>query len=353
MLQLMLKGMGRPPLKSVADLAGVSEPTVSRVLNGRPGVAPTTRSRVVAALGELGYDEVPEPTRARRNAIGLVCGEFNNPVFPTLAHHLSMQFGRHGLLTTVAITDPQLTPEERCISELVDCAADGLVLIGGRHAEVEHDLRLYEELLDEEVPLVLVNGRATSLATPQVYCDEGAGAAKAVRHLVDLGHRRIGCLLGSRRFIPSRRLVNGYRSAMAAASLEEPAGAIVETPFTLEGGRAGATRLLHQGITAILAGNDLMALGAVQAATRAGLDVPADVSIIGYDGTDLMAMTDPPLTTLRQPFEDMAALVVDALLSEIDGSRRFREHFIFEPALVARGTTGARKAVAVTSSPGT
>ena len=341
--------MDRPPLKSVAKLAGVSEPTVSRVLNGRPGVAATTRNRVVAALGELGFDEVPEPSRSRRNAIGIVCGEFNNPVFPTLIHHLSMQFGRHGLLTTVAITDPQLNPEERCISELVDCAADGLVLIGGRHAEVEHDLRLYETLVDDEVPVVLVNGRVTPLAVPQVYCDEGAGAVKAVGHLADLGHRRIGCLVGSHRYIPTRRLVNGYRTAMAAATLEEPAGAIVETPFTVEGGRAGATRLLQQGITGILAGNDLMALGAVQAATRAGVNVPADVSIIGYDGTDLTAMTHPPLTTLRQPFEDMAALVVDALLSEIDGSRRFREPYVFEPMLVARETTGAWNQVATTA----
>lgn len=335
--------MGRPPLRSVADLAGVSEPTVSRVLNGRPGVAAETRARVLAALGRLGYREVPEPQPSRRNTIGLVTGELTNPVFPTIAHHVATQLGRHGFLTTVALAEPQLTPEERCIAELVDNAVDGLVLVGGRHAEVDHGLQLYQDLLDEGTPLVLVNGGATALDTPHVYCDEGAGARQAVGHLVELGHERIGCLLGTERYVPTHRFVSGYRSAMAAAALAEPADAIVETLFTLEGGRAGATRLLQQGITGIIAGNDLMALGSIQAATRLGLDVPADVSVVGYDGTDMTGLTNPPLTTLRQPFEDMAQLVVDALLSEIDGSRRFRDHYVFEPHLVARETTAAHR----------
>ena len=335
--------MGRPPLKSVADLAGVSEPTVSRVLNGRPGVASATRQRVVEALDRLGFRDVPEPRRSRRNAIGLVCGEFTNPVFPTLVHHLSTQLGRHGLLAIVAVTDPQLVPEERCIAELVDANVDGLVLLGGRHAEVDHDLGLYQRLLDEGLPLVLVNGGATSLDTPQIYCDEGAGAVKAVAHLAELGHTSIGCVLGSWRYVPTHRIAGGYRAALETAALEEPLDAIVETSFTLEGGRAGATRLLRRGITGILAGNDLMALGAIQAATRAGLAVPGDVSVVGYDGTDLTDMTNPPLTTLRQPFEDMAVLVVDALLSEIDGSHRYRDHYVFEPQLVARETTAAHR----------
>jgi alanine racemase len=338
----MLKAMGRPPLKTVAGLAGVSEPTVSRVLNARPGVAAETRARVVDALGQLGYD-APELAPARRNTIGVVTGELTNPVFPTIAHHLAAELGKHGFLTTVALADQQLTPEERCVAELLDNSVDGLVLVGGRHAEVDHGLELYQELLDEGMPFVLVNGRATTLETPQVYCDEGAGARQAVAHLVELGHQRIGCLLGTERFVPTHRFVSGYRTAMAAAALQEPDDAIVETLFTLEGGRAGATRLLQRGITGIIAGNDLMALGSIHAATRAGLDVPAEVSVVGYDGTDLTALTNPPLTTLRQPFEDMAQLVVDALLSEIDGSRRFRDLYVFEPQLVARETTAARR----------
>jgi DNA-binding LacI/PurR family transcriptional regulator len=335
----ILSFVARPPLKDVASLAGVSEPTVSRVLNGRLGVAPATRARVVDALHELGYHGVvPEPRPESRNTIGVVCGEFLNPIFATFTHHISADLGRRGYLTTVAVTDRELIPEERCVAELVDANVDGIVFIAGHHAEVDGTLDHYRELVDGGTPVVLVNGRATDLPVPHVRCDEEAGARKAVTHLLRLGHRRIGCLLGSQRYIPTRRFIDGYRHTLASHGVDEPDDAIVDAPFTLEGGRAGATRLLDRGFTAMICGNDLMALGAVvAAATTTGS--PSDVSVVGYDGTEFTTHTNPPLTTLRQPFEDMARLVSDALVSEIDGTRRFRDHFVFEPQLLSREST--------------
>ena len=325
--------MGRPPLKHVAELAGVSEPTVSRVLNGRPGVAARTRERVIDALGSLGFDAVPDQQPARRGVVGLITGEFLNPVFATFAHHISTDLGRKGYLTTIAVTDTDLAPEERCIAELTATGVDGIVFIGGRHSEVAGDLTHYRELADGGMPLVLVNGSATDLPVPHVRCDEEAGARKGVAQLLKLGHTRIGCLLGSPRLIPTIRFVDGWRRTLADAGIAEPEDAVVETAFTLEGGRAGATRLLDRGITAMIAGNDLMALGAV----LAGGD--REVSVVGYDGTDFTAYTAPPLTTLRQPFEDMAQLITDAIASEIDGSASFRDHYVFEPQLVSREST--------------
>jgi DNA-binding LacI/PurR family transcriptional regulator len=332
--------MDRPPLKQVAALAGVSEPTVSRVLNGREGVGSATRERVIAALGSLGFHEVPEPRPPRRDVIGLVCGEFLNPVFPTFVHHISTELARRSYLTSIMVTDRDLAPEDRCVRELEQSGVDGLVFIAGLHAEVDGDLGHYRRLHDQGTPIVLVNGAATDLDVPHVRCDEGAGACQAVSHLVKLGHTRIGCLLGSSRYVPTTRFIAGYREMMARHGLPEPDDAIVETAFTLEGGRAGATRLLDAGITAMIAGNDLMALGAVLASrVRSG----SPVSVIGYDGTDMTQVTDPPLTTLRQPFEDMAQLIVDAILSEVDGSQRYRDQYVFEPQLVARGTTHSHR----------
>lgn len=328
--------MERPPLKQVAALAGVSEPTVSRVLNGREGVRASTRDRVIGALHTLGFDEVPEPRPARRGVIGVVCGEFLNPVFATFVHHISTEFARRGYLTSIVVTDRDLAPEERCVRELEQTAVDGIIFVAGHHAEIDGDLDLYRRLQADATPIVLVNGTATDIDVPHVRCDEGAGARQAVSHLIKLGHTRIGCLLGSSRYVPTTRFIDGYRETIAAHGLPEPDDAIVETAFTLEGGRAGATRLLDNGITAMIAGNDLMALGAVLA-SKLRNDPP--VSVVGYDGTDMTQVTDPPLTTLRQPFEDMAQLIVDAMLSEVDGTHRFRDHYVFEPQLVARGTT--------------
>lgn len=332
--------MARPPLKQVAALAGVSEPTVSRVLNGREGVRPATRERVVGALRSLGFDDVPAPGPPRRGVIGLVCGEFLNPVFPTFVHHVSTELARRSHLTSIVVTDRDLAPEERCVRELEQAGVDGFVFVAGHHAEIDGDLGHYRDLQAAGTPFVLVNGAATDLDVPHVRCDEGAGARQAVSHLVKLGHTRIGCLLGSSRYIPTARFVAGYRDTMARHGLPEPEDAIVETAFTLEGGRAGATRLLDNGITAMIAGNDLMALGAVLASR--GRDAPP-VSVIGYDGTDMTQVTDPPLTTLRQPFEDMAQLIVDAVLSEVDGTARYRDHYVFEPQLVARATTHSHR----------
>lgn len=332
----------RPPLKDVAALSGVSEPTVSRVLNGREGVAVSTRDRVVEALRSLGYDDVPEPRRTRTGVIGLVCGEFQNPVFAAFVNQISTELGRKGHLTTVSVTDPDLAPEERCIDELVRCGVDGIIFLGGRHSHVNGDRTHYRSLADAGVPIAFLNGDDTGIDAPHVWCDEGAGARKAVQHLIRLGHTRIGCLLGSPRYVPTARFVSGYRAVLAEHGLPEPDGAIVDVTFTLEGGRAGANRLLDRGITAMIAGNDLMALGAILAASSHPR--VHEVSVVGYDGTEFTAFTDPPLTTLRQPFSEMAQLITDAIISEADGSHRFRDHYVFEPELVVRSSTHAASA---------
>lgn len=333
--------MPRPPLKEVAALARVSEPTVSRVLNGRSGVADSTRARVIAALNDLGYAEVPEPSARRRNVVGVVAGDLLNPVFPTFLHYLAQALGRRGHLATVTVVDEHLNPEERCVEELCVNRVDGIVFIGGRHAEVDGDLSMYRRLVESRMAVVLVNGAETGLTVPHIRCDEGQGADKAIGHLLGLGHQRIGCVLGSERFIPSRRMKAAYRTRLAAAGLTpDDDDVIVSASFTLEEARAAASRLLARQVTAILVGNDLMALGAIQAATVAGLRVPEDLSVVGYDGTAVAGLTHPALTTLRQPFENMAKLIVDAAVGQIDGAPGFCDSFVFEPQLVVRASTG-------------
>lgn len=341
-------GVTRPPLREIAALASVSEPTVSRVLNGRPGVAEATRKRVVDALREQGYHEVPEPRAVRRNVIGVVCGEFLNPVFPTFVHHISTALAKRGYLTNVVVTDPDLCTEDRCVRELVASGVDGAIFIGGHHAEVDGDLSVYAEAAEADVPIVLVNGTATSLHVPHVFCDEEAGAFAAVSHLVGLGHTRIGCLLGSSIYIPTSRMIAGYRHALSDNDITEPDGAILDVAFTLEGGKSGASRLIQNGFTALIAGNDLMALGALRAADDRGRG-RSDLSVVGYDGTDWTSITSAELTTLRQPFIDMAQHIATAIISEVAGEHRFRGHYVFEPELIVRGSTQPLRA-AITAS---
>ncbi|MEM9563511.1 MAG: LacI family DNA-binding transcriptional regulator [Actinomycetota bacterium] len=330
----------RPPLRDVAALAHVSEPTVSRVLNGRSGVANATRTRVLAALAELGYTDVPEPGRVRRGAVGIVSPELTNPVFPRLIHEIAEHLAHHGTVATVGVASTGLADEARYLAEFADTAVDGLVLIGGSHALQPVDLEPYTRLIGEKAPLVLVNGAPVDLPVPQIRCDEARAAERATDHLVSLGHERIGCLLGPARYHATTRFIDGFERAAGRHGLATGPDHVAESVFTREGGRAGATRLLDRGMTAVICGNDLMALGAVAAARAEGLSVPQDFSVVGYDGTDFTATSDPPLTTLRQPFAQMGALVADAVAAEIDGSDRFRDSYVFTPELLARNTTG-------------
>lgn len=340
--------MRRPPLRTVARLAGVSEPTVSRVLNGRLGVATETRQRVVDVLVSMGFTDIPEPHAARRNTVGIVVGELTNPVYPTLVHHLARRLGARGLLASAAVVDDQLCPEERCIDEFLATGVDAMVIIGGRHAEVDGPLHHYRSVISARVPLVFVNGRATDLPVAHVRCDEGAGARAGIEHLVALGHTRVGAVLGSSRFVPVPRMADAARSTLRALGVEPDDDLMVETAFTYEAAHRATAELLRRGATALITSNDLMALGAVAAAGDAGYRVPGDVSVIGYDGCELSALSTPRLTTLRQPFEEMARVIVDA----VQRPRDTAEHVVFEPELVVRDSTGPAPAMAGAASAG-
>ncbi|MEM9132649.1 MAG: LacI family DNA-binding transcriptional regulator [Actinomycetota bacterium] len=331
----------RPPLRDVAALAGVSEPTVSRVLNGRDGVAARTRDRVLAALAELGFDTDTAVDAARLHRVGIVTGELTNPVFPKLANAISERLARHDYVATIAVDTTELHNEDRYVRDYLEMGVDGFVFVAGAHAADAPQTALYDELLLQGVPFVLVNGGPTGLPVPHVWCDETIAAERSVQHLVSLGHRSIGCVLGPGRYLSTARFTAGYERAMIDIGPEEGRLGTIETRFSFEGGRAGAIRMINAGATGIVCANDLMAMGAVEAARSLGLDVPTDVSVIGFDGTDFTATTNPPLTTMRQPFDEMGDLVADALLSEIAGVHRFRDHYVFAPDLVSRRSAGA------------
>jgi DNA-binding LacI/PurR family transcriptional regulator len=165
----------------------------------------------------------------------------------------------------------------------------------------------------------------------------------AVTHLAALGHRRIGLAMGPERFVPVQRKVEGFLAAMAerlGTGADETRTYIEHSLFTLEGGQAAAGALLDRGCTALVCASDLMALGAVRAARQRGLDVPGDVSVTGFDDSPLIAFTDPPLTTIRQPVTSMGQAAVRALLEEIAGTPAPHSEFVFHPELVVRGSTG-------------
>lgn len=238
---------------------------------------------------------------------------------------------------------PGGSTEDELVEALVERGVRGIVFLSGLHADVTADPERYARLLGQGVPYVLVNGFNPAIAGPYISPDERASARIAVQHLVELGHQRIGLAVGPNRFVPVHRKVEGFVEALGGllGLGEEQAGEYVRhTLFSVEGGHAAAGALLDKGCTGIVCGSDLMALGAVRAVRERGLTVPGDVSVVGYDDSPLIAFTDPPLTTVRQPVEAMGAAAVNALLEEIGGNPVQRSEFVFQTELVVRGSTG-------------
>jgi alanine racemase len=326
----------RARLADIAQQAEVSEATVSRVLNDRPGVAAETRQAVLTALDVLGYER---PARLRkRNAglVGLVVPELDNPIFPAFAQTIESSLTQHGFTPVLCTQAPGGVPEDEYVEMLLDRQVSGIIFVSGLHADSTADQERYRKLITRPLPIVLVNGYAEGVEAPFISCDDRTAGELAVAHLAALGHRKIGLITGPERFYPVKRKIEGYRAAMARLGLTE---LISLAWFSVEGGDAAANRLLEKGVTGFVCGSDLMALGAIRAARQRGLQVPEDVSIVGYDDSPLIAFTDPPLTTLRQPVRAMAVAAVRALVDEIKGHAAPHSEYIFRPELVVRGST--------------
>ncbi len=326
----------------------MSEATVSRVLNDRPGVSAETRQAVLTALDVLGYER---PTKLRKRSaglVGLVVPELDNPIFPAFAQIIESALAQQGYTPVLCTQTAGGVTEDEYVEMLLDRQVAGIVFVSGLHADTTADPDRYRKLLTRPLPIVLVNGYMEGLEAPFVSVDERAAADAAVAHLVALGHERIGLISGPGRYLPVQRKISGYRDAMRrllGLSDRDMDELIALSPlFGVEGGEASTGRLLDRGATAVVCGSDLMALGAIRSARQHGLRVPDDVSIVGFDDSSLMAFTDPPLTTLRQPVRAMALAAARALIDEILGHPAPHSEYVFRPELVVRGSTAvARK----------
>lgn len=324
-----------PRLADVAVKAGVSEATVSRVLNDKAGVSPATRQAVLAALDILGYERPPRLQQRSAGLVGLILPELDNPIFPAFAQVVEQGLSMAGFTAVLCTQVPGGMTEDAVTDVLTDRGVSGIVFVSGLHADSTADVERYNRLAARRLPIILINGYQPGIAAPFLSTDDRAAIRQSVSYLVSLGHERIGLAVGPRRYVPVMRKVSAFVQEVGEAGLVE------HTFFTVEGGQAAAASLVSQGCTAVICGSDLMALGAIRAIRDLGLSVPGDVSVIGFDDSTLVAFTDPPLTTVRQPVQAMGTAAVRMLLDEIAGEPGSRSEFVFQPELVVRGSTGS------------
>lgn len=331
-------------LQDIAARAQVSTATVSRVLNGRPSVSDDARDAVLAAIDELGYERPARIRTAAAGLVGLVVPELTNPVFTLFAQVIETALASHGFTTVLCTQTIMTAHEDDYVRVLLERGVSGIIFVSGIHAVAGTAPQRYTGLRDRGVAIVLVNGYLPGVDAPFISTDDAATVDLGVQHLVSLGHRRIGLALGPPRYTPVIRRIDGFHDAMRRHFGESycqdgVADLIACTRYRVEGGAEAAAILLDRGVTGILCGSDLMALGAIRATRERGLRVPDDVSIVGSDDNPLLDFTAPPLTTVKQDVEGMGKTAVRVLLDDIGGSPAPRAEYMFRPRLVVRGST--------------
>ncbi|QUH01219.1 LacI family DNA-binding transcriptional regulator [Saccharopolyspora erythraea] len=336
-------------LSDIAKAAGVSVSTVSRVLNRRAGIKEDTRQRVLAVLNEMPHTARGIGALRRTGVIGLLVPELSNPVFPAFAEALEARAVGAGYASLLCNTRVGMS-EEDYVRMLIARGVEGMIFVSPEIANTEGEQRIsrsyYEKLLADGVRMVFVNGGAPTLDVPDVAVDEHLAGYAATRHLLDLGHRRIGFVSGPARAVPSRLKRAGWAAALEEADVAADPRLVAHAPFGAEGGAQAMAELLDTaGPTAVMCSSDVMALGAMREAKRRGLATPEDLSVVGFDDIALASYCQPALTTLAQPIEEMAAAAVDELSRRLDPDQpgRATTSFsrMFRPNLVVRESTAA------------
>ncbi|TDQ41020.1 LacI family DNA-binding transcriptional regulator [Aureibacillus halotolerans] len=327
----------KPTIYDVAKQAGVSIATVSKVLNKTGKISEKTRQNVQQVMKELNYFPSAVATALtgkKTDTIGVLIPDVSNPFFAEMSRRIEDQAGDKGISVVICSTDYSAEKEARYVQLLLRKQIDGFIVSSGFQSR-----DLIASLQKEKVPLVMMAQHDPELLVPTVSVDDYRGGYEAMQHLLSLGHRIVG-VIGEKVHSSNLRL-HGCRDACIASSCELSEDLIVRVPTTVEDGKAAAIELLQRDHrpTAIFACNDLLAIGVYHAARELHLQVPDQLSIVGFDDTILARTTVPVLTTVSQPTKAMADKLLDILLQERVPQPASPEHVLFPPTLVVGEST--------------
>ena len=278
---------------------------------------------------------------ASSGIVGLFVPEFGNPIFSALALAMEQEAAQAGFATILCNTAGSALREAEYVHMLVERRVEGMIFISSEVTDPRSDHGHYARLREEGARLVFVNGSAASLDVTSVGVDERAAGKLATEHLLGLGHTRIGFVAGPADSTPTLDKAEGSVQALAAAGIE-PDGLVAHAPFSVAGGRESLRALVrHPGgrPTGVFCSSDLMAIGVLLEAAEQGLDVPGDLSVIGFDGIEATTWTQPALTTVEQPIAEIAHTAVEALKSLIDAPEQALPDYVFRPKLRLRAST--------------
>jgi LacI family transcriptional regulator len=333
----------RATLRDVADRAGVHPGTASRALNTatRGLVNGNTAQRVLDAAEELGYRPNPIARGLKTNrsyTIGVLIPDITNPLFPPMVRGIEDRLGDGGYTALIANTDNDPDLERRDWEAMRDRQVDGIITATARHQDA-----VIGDIVASNVGLVLVNRRLEGEPIAAAVADDRRGIELAVEHLVELGHRQIAHVAGPLDLSTGRDRHDAFVDAIASAGLDPDPDLIEVADYFTEGpGARACAALFDRGkpFTAIVAGNDLIALGCYDVLSERGIDCPGEMSVVGFNDMPFADRFHPPLTTVRIHHYAIGAAAGELLLEQLTDPDAEPRQVLLEPELVVRGSTG-------------
>ncbi|MGG2198515.1 MULTISPECIES: LacI family DNA-binding transcriptional regulator [Paenibacillus] len=326
----------------VAREAGVSIAAVSQVINGKGKISEERRAEIMRVMERLNYQPsviAAALTGKKTYTLGLLVPDISNPFFAEIARAVEDQGHSLGYSLVICSTDNKDERVERYLSLLQQKSVDGMIIGTGMDNK-----EMLKPLLENSIPIAMIAREMPGHDVQTVITDDFAGGRLAAEHLLGLGHTRLAVLAEQLKVSSSRERIRGFRQRLAEAGIDLPDDRVLASGDALvKDGKRKATELLQRAErpTAIFCCNDLLAIGALQAAKELGLRVPEQLSIVGFDNTILATVTEPPLTTVSQPTEEMGKLAVDLLLSQLKKEEGGSRRTVLQPELVTRRSTAA------------
>lgn len=335
--------MRKPTIKDVAARAGVSVGTVSRVLNGSTATSPGAREAVLAAARDLGYLPNAHARSLRSEhsgTIAVLVPDIRNPFFAELARVVEKAALDRGLATLLCNADESAEQFDRYVGVIRRQRVDGVAMIPISEAH-----RAIDSLVQDGIPVVFLDRHMRGSGIPSIVSDPDAGVCQAVDHLLACGHRRIGVITGPMASSAGRERYEAYCRAMANHGLPVDQELVANGDFQESSGERGAGLLIDRGASAIFASDSLMSMGALRTCHTRGLRIGVDIDLVGFDDLPVFTLTDPPLTVVDQPIQEIGDQGVEMLArrmaGELPDSRRLPTR------LIVRASTRAGRAPAV------
>lgn len=337
----------RTTIKDIASYTGFSVTTISLVLNNKAKKIPkSTKDTILEAAEKLNYHPnqlAVGLVKKRTETIGLVISDVSNVFFSNLAKGVEDACRKKGWNVILCNTNDNHERDMSYIQVLADKGVDGILFCMSLDSTKEKAMESIQLLEKLKLPFVMVDRFLESADCCSVFVDHRQGGYIAAKHLIELGHTRIGCITGPLQLEDSMERLKGYERAMEEAGITLDQELIFKGNYNRESGVEAVDYLMDKKVTALFAFNDMSAYGAYNRLHRKGLSVPDDISLIGYDDIFFSELLDVPLTTIHQPVYDMGVEAVRQLIGEVENESNTRKSITFQPALVVRESTGPCK----------